>query len=65
MKIEALKFMTISELNAIFKGEAVAKKIVDKIALRNQEPRPRTEAEKRRAMQVGRLALMIAADRKL
>lgn len=64
MKKDYFKFKTIAELNAMFNAEDVARGLVDKVSLRAQSPRRRTEAEKRRAMQVGRLAIMLAADRR-
>ena len=64
MKKNLFKFMTIAELNAMFNAEDVAKGLVDKVSLRGQKPRRRTEAEKRRDLQVGRLAVMMAADKR-
>ena len=64
MKLDFYKFKTIEELNAMFKAEDVARGLVDKVSLRAQAPRRRTEAERRRAMTVGKIAVMLAADRK-
>ena len=67
MTKQELKFMTIPEINALYSAESVAKKLIKKTFLYGQKvaTKPqRTEAEKRHAMTVGRIARILAADRK-
>ena len=65
-KIKELRSMTPEQINERYEPSKVAQGLADKLCLKGQrvEPRrPKTEAEKRRAIAVGRLALMIAGDR--
>lgn len=67
MKKEQLKWMTIAEINALYSPEKVARKLIKETVLYGQEiaAKPtRSEAEKRHAMTVGRLARILAADRR-
>ena len=75
MTKQELKFMTIPEINALYSAESVAKQLIKKTFLYGQkvatkpqrteaEKRSRTEAEKRHAMTVGRIARILAADRR-
>lgn len=56
----------ITELNQRYSSEDIVAAMLRKISLRRQKvaKRPGTEAERRRAMQVGRLAMIIAKDRR-
>ena len=57
----------LQQLNQRYSSADVAAALVRKISLRGQrvaKRRKMTEAEKRRAMQLGRLAMIVAKDRK-
>lgn len=65
-KIEELRRMTPEQINERYAPSVVAQGLADKLCLKSQKVaarKPMTEAEKRRAISVGRLALTIAADR--
>lgn len=66
-KMDELRGMTDEQINERYPASKVAQGLVDKLSLKGQVVAPRrklTAAERRRAIQVGRLALAIAASRR-
>lgn len=66
-KMDELRTMTAEQINERYPASKVAQGLVDKLSLKGQVVAPRrklTSAERRRAIQVGRLALAIAISRR-